>query len=403
MRAMLELEDARSRILATLTLLPVETLALGAACGRFIAGPVSSPMDLPAFDNSAMDGYAVRAADLAGAGADAPVSLLEVGRAAAGEVFAGTLEKGCCVRVFTGSPLPAGADAVVMQEDTRIHSPGQIEVLDAVKPWENVRFRGEDVKQGAELLAAGQRLNAGRLGLLAATGLASVSVRRQPVVGVLATGNELVEAGQSLPSGKIYESNRVMLRPLLAQAGAVTRVFPLVPDTLEATRSALETAFAECDAVVTSGGVSVGELDFVKAAFEKLGGALEFWKVSIRPGKPFVFGRLGEKFLFGLPGNPVSALVTFLVLVRPALLHWQGAAEVELPSHFCTLSEALVNRGDRRHFVRVQLDADGMARPAGAQASHRLGSLAVANGLVDVPPGMTLAAGALARVWRLDD
>ena len=403
MRAMLELEEARARILAALTPLPVESVALGAACGRFIAAPVSSPMYLPGFDNSAMDGYAVRAADVAGASADAPVSLREVGRAAAGEVFAGTLEKGCCVRVFTGSPLPAGADAVVMQEDTRINAPGQIEVLDVVKPWENVRFRGEDVRQGAELIAAGQRLNAGRLGLLAATGLASVSVRRQPVIGVLATGNELVEAGLPLPAGKIYESNRVMLGPLLARAGARERVFPLVPDTLEATRSALATAFAECDAVVTTGGVSVGELDFVKAAFEKLGGALEFWKVSIRPGKPFVFGRLGGKFLFGLPGNPVSALVTFLVLVRPALLHWQGAAEVELPSHFCTLAEPLVNRGDRRHFVRVLVDANGMARAAGTQASHRLASLALANGLLDVPPGATLPTGALTRVWRLDD
>ena len=406
MHAMLELEEARARILATLTPLPVESVALSSAAGRFTADAVMSPMDLPAFDNSAMDGYAVRTADVADAGADAPVRLTLVGRAEAGEVFAGTLEKGCCVRVFTGSPLPAGADAVVMQEDTRRGvglAAVRIEVLDAVKPWENVRFRGEDVKQGAELVAAGQRLNAGRLGLLAATGLASVSVRRQPVVGVLATGNELVAAGRALPAGKIYESNRVMLGPLLTQAGAVARVFPLVPDSLEATGSALESAFAECDAVVTSGGVSVGELDFVKAAFEKLGGALEFWKVSIRPGKPFVFGRRGEKFLFGLPGNPVSALVTFLVLVRPALLHWQGATAVELPSHFCTLAEVVVNRGDRRHFVRVKVEADGMARPAGAQASHRLGSLAVANGLVDVPPGTTLEAGAQARVWRLDD
>ena len=404
MRAMLELEEARARILATLTPLPVESVALGAAVGRFTADAIVSPMDLPAFDNSAMDGYAVRAADMAGASADAPVSLREAGRAAAGEVFAGTMETGCCVRVFTGSPLPAGADAVVMQEDTRpVNSSERIEVLDGVKPWENVRFRGEDVKQGAELIGAGQRLNAGRLGLLAAVGVAVMRVRRQPIVGVLATGSELVEAGQPLPPGKIYESNRVMLGPLLAQAGAVARVFPLVPDTLEATRAALEQAFTECDAVVTSGGVSVGELDFVKAAFEKLGGTQEFWKVSLRPGKPFVFGRLGEKFLFGLPGNPVSALVTFLVLVRPALLRWQGATEVELPSHFCTLAEALGNRGDRRHFVRVKVDADGMAHPAGAQASHRLGSLAVANGLVDVPPGATLAAGTLARVWRLDD
>jgi molybdopterin molybdotransferase len=383
MRAMLELEDARARILATLTPLPVESVAIASAAGRFAAGVMVSPLELPAFDNSA--------------------TLREIGRAAAGEVFQGGLESGACVRVFTGSPLPTGADAVVMQEDTRIKEPGRIDVLDAVKPWENVRFRGEDVKQGMELIGAGQRLNASRLGLLAAVGMASVRVRRQPVVGVLATGNELVEAGQPLSPGKIYESNRVMLRPLLAQAGAAARMFPLVPDTLEATRAALERAFEECDAVVTSGGVSVGELDFVKAAFENLGGTQEFWKVSIRPGKPFVFGRLGKKFLFGLPGNPVSALVTFLMLVRPALLHWQGAADVELPSQACVLAEALANRGDRRHFMRVKVDAEGIARPAGAQSSHRLGSLAAANGLLDVPPGVTLAAGASARVWRLED
>ena len=403
MRAMLELEDARARILAALLPLPVESVAIASAAGRFTAGAMVAPLDLPAFDNSAMDGYAVRAADVTAACAGKPSSLREAGRAAAGEVFQGALESGACVRVFTGSPLPAGADAVVMQEDTRIEEPGRIEVLDAVKPWENVRFRGEDVKQGVELIGAGQRLNASRLGLLAAVGMASVPVRRQPVVGVLATGNELVEAGQPLSPGKIYESNRVMLRPLLAQAGAVTRVFPLVPDTLEATHAALERAFADCDAVVTSGGVSVGELDFVKAAFEKLGGTQEFWKVSIRPGKPFVFGRLGEKFLFGLPGNPVSALVTFLMLVRPALLHWQGAVDIQLPAQACTLGEALVNRGDRRHFMRVKVDAEGIARPAGAQSSHRLGSLAAANGLVDVPPGVTLEAGVLARVWRLED
>jgi molybdopterin molybdotransferase len=400
MRAMLELEDARSRILAALGPLSV---AIASAAGRFTAGAIVSPLDLPAFDNSAMDGYAVLAADVATACAAQPASLREIGRVAAGEVFQGGIESGACVRVFTGSPLPAGADAVVMQEDTRIKEPGRIEVLDAVKPWENVRFRGEDVKQGMELIGAGLRLNASRLGLLAAVGMASVPVRRQPIVGVLATGNELVEGGHPLSPGKIYESNRVMLRPLLAQAGATARMFPLVSDTLEATRAALERAFEECDAVVTSGGVSVGQLDFVKAAFEKLGGTQEFWKVSIRPGKPFVFGRLGGKCLFGLPGNPVSALVTFLMLVRPALLHWQGAVDVELPSQACVLGEALVNRGDRRHFMRVKVDAGGIVRPAGAQSSHRLGSLAEANGLVDVPPGVTLAAGTPTRVWRLDD
>jgi len=165
----------------------------------------------------------------------------------------------------------------------------------------------------------------------------------------------------------------------------------------------LTNAFADCDAVVTTGGVSVGELDFVKSAFEQLGGALEFWKVSIRPGKPFVFGRLKEKFLFGLPGNPVSAVVTFLLLVRPALLRWQGAECVELPSHPGTLSKPLANPGDRRHFMRVVTDEQGAVRPAAGQASHLLGSLAVANGLVDVPPRTILTAGKVVKVLRIEE
>ena len=404
MAGMLELEEARARIFAAMEPLPKEAVALDAASGRCAAESVCSPLDLPPFDNSAMDGYAVRAADVATASPDSPAALRVVGREAAGEVFAGTVEAGTCVRLFTGSPLPDGADAVVMQEDTRLlaGAPDRIEVLDAVKPWENVRFRGEDVKRRAELVAAGERLTPGRLGLLAATGVREISVRRRPVVGVLATGSELIEAGTIWSPGKIYESNRVMIGALLSRAGAEARVFPLVPDTLEATRAALTNALTECDAVVTSGGVSVGELDFVKAAFEKQGGSMEFWKVSIRPGKPFVFGRRNGKFLFGLPGNPVSALVTFLLLVRPALLRWQGAVEVDLPFQECRLAEPLVNRGDRRHFVRVVVDDDGVASSAGQQSSHMLGSLAAATGLVDVPPGTTLPAGAVVRVWRMD-
>jgi molybdopterin molybdotransferase len=172
---------------------------------------------------------------------------------------------------------------------------------------------------------------------------------------------------------------------------------------LEETRQALTIAFAESDAVVTTGGVSVGELDFVKTAFEQFGGKLEFWKVSIRPGKPFVFGRLDEKFLFGLPGNPVSAIVTFLLLVRPALLRWQGAERVELPSHPGTLAEPLVNPGDRRHFMRVVADEQGTVRPAPGQASHLLGSLALANALVDVAPKTILAAGTTVSVLRIEE
>lgn len=319
---MLELEEALARILAAIPTPVSEQISLSQAYGRILTQPVLAPMDLPPFDNSAMDGYAVRAADLASATAEAPVQLRVLGRVAAGESFAGHVVSGGCVRLFTGSPLPKGADAVVMQEDTHpaAAETGEILVLDTVRPWENVRFAGEDAKRGALLAEAGSRITSSRLGLLAAAGLAHLAVGRSPRVGLLATGSELREPGQSLGPGQIYESNRLALTPLLRRCGAVPRVWPLVRDDLAVTRVAIEQAFAECDAVVTSGGVSVGEMDFVKRALADQGGELQFWKVSMKPGRPFVFGRWQEKFLFGLPGNPVSAIVAFLMLVRPALL-----------------------------------------------------------------------------------
>ena len=402
---MLELEEARSRLLAGITPLGTESVTLNSAAFRVAAGDVSSSVDLPPFDNSAMDGYAVRAADVSSAKVDAPVALTLAGKVAAGDGFTGEVQPGQCVRLFTGSVLPTGADAVVMQEDIQVDdqpSP-RVHVLDGVKPWENVRFRGEDVKRGAVLVRAGERLSPGRIGLLAAAGVSTVEVYRRPVIGLLATGSELVEPGGVLTPGKIFESNRAALEPLLARSGAVVRVYPLVPDTLAGTRDALARAFAECDGVVTSGGVSVGELDFVKAAFEELGGALDFWKVAIKPGKPFVFGRWGEKLLFGLPGNPVSAIVTFLLLVRPTLWRWQGATEVESRTVPCVLGEPMVNRGGRRHFMRVRIDRKGVAWSAGLQASHRLGSLAEANALIDVPPDTALAANAPAIAILLDE
>ncbi len=399
---MLELEAARDRILALMPPAQPELVPLHQAHRRILAGEILSPVDLPPFDNSAMDGYAVRAADLPGASATSPVTLQLTGRVAAGELFDGEVMSGACVRLFTGSPLPRGADAVVMQEDTRIDpaEPGAVSFLDAAKPWDNVRFRGEDVKAGAVLTASGAELTASRISLLAAAGLGEVRVGRRPVVGLLATGSELLAAGQPLAPGKIYESNRLSLAALVADAGAIPRMFPLIPDPLAVTRAALETACQEGDLVVTSGGVSVGEMDFVKSAFEQMGGALEFWKVAMRPGRPFVFGRHGGKFLFGLPGNPVSSFVTFLLLVRPALARWQGAAVVDLPMHHGVLAEAVSNRGDRRHFMRVTVDEHGKARLAGAQGSHILTSLAAANGLLDVPPQATLSAGAAVAVMR---
>jgi molybdopterin molybdotransferase len=402
---MLELEQARERILDALQPLPTEVVSLNAAAGRVLAEPVLAPSALPAFDNSAMDGYAVRAEDLKEARKDAPVTLPLIARVAAGETPVAPLQPKTCIRLFTGSALPPGADAVVMQEDTRPapQKPDQVVFLESIRPWENVRFRGEDVKRETQLFAAGERLNAGRIGLLAALGFTEAKVRQQPRVGLVATGSELLEAGEPSAPGKIYESNRITLGILLSQFGAVPRTFPRVPDNLAATCSALEKALTECDAVVTSGGVSVGEFDLVRSAFSQIGGDLEFWQVAIKPGKPFVFGRWREKFLFGLPGNPVSALVTFLLLVQPALCRWQGAKHVSLPAHPGLLLEPLTNHGDRRHFMRVTVDPQGQVRSAGVQASHMMSSLAKANGLVDVAPNAILPAGTTVPVLRWDE
>ena len=207
---------------------------------------------------------------------------------------------------------------------------------------------------------------------------------------MLATGSELREPGHSLEPGQIYESNRATLAALIRSAGGLPEIFSIVPDTLPATRDALSQAFERCDLVVTSGGVSVGEMDFVKQAFQEIGGTLTFWRVSIKPGRPFVLGRLGSKLLFGLPGNPVSAFVTFLLLVRPALLRYQGAFDCSLPSRSATLGEALSNPGPRRHFFRVKTDTRGKVCSAGQQGSHCFQSLSTALVLVDVPPKTTL-------------
>jgi molybdopterin molybdotransferase len=401
---MLELEDAQERILSAVQPLGEETVPLSSAAGRVLRQSVVSPIDLPPFDNSAMDGYAVRAADVAAACELRPVSLEARGQIPAGEVFAGIVESGTCVRLFTGSPLPEGADTVVMQEDTRVNTanPGEVRFIDAVRPWENVRLRGEDVKCGTVLVQGGDRLTAGRLALLAAAGVEDVRVGRRPTTGVLATGSELIESGQSLRPGTIYESNRVMLAAQAQRDGVIARVFPLVRDTPSAACEALRAALNECDVLVTSGGVSVGEFDFVKQAIQSLGGELDFWRVSIKPGKPFVFGRAHGKLLFGLPGNPVSALVTFLLLARPALLRLQGARDTGLPKSSGLLTETLSNPGNRRHFMRVAVDDAGRVRSAGAQASHILSSLAGANGLVDVPPNASLSAGTMVPVLRWD-
>ncbi len=401
---MLSLEDAQQRILSAVLPLAPAVLPLAQSAGRFLATDVSSPIHLPPFDNSAMDGYALISADIASASETTPTPLRMIGKTAAGAVFEGQVTPGTCVRVFTGSPLPSGADAVVMQEDTTIDpaKPDTLFVRDRARPWENVRLKGEDVKSGSTIAQAGDRLTFGRLSLLAATGFASAHVHRAPTVALIATGSELREGGQDLNPGQIFESNRVGLGALVAAAGATPNIHAIVPDSLEATEDCLRAALESSDVVITSGGVSVGEFDHVKHAFENLGGTLDFWRVAIRPGKPFVFGQWKNKCLFGLPGNPVSAMVTFLLLARPALLKMQGAREFGLRAQPGLLTTEIINRGDRRHFVRVTLQDDGTVVSAGLQGSHALSSLATANGLIDAPPKGGFRSGATVQVLRWD-
>jgi molybdopterin molybdotransferase len=397
---MLTLEEALERLLHSAQPIGGSVgCAVEDAPGRFAANDVFAKSALPPFDNSAMDGYAVKGEEVRSAAPDKPVSLRCVASIPAGKSFSGLISNGQCARIFTGSPLPSGADAVVMQEDTRV-SGESVEVLDAAKPWENIRFRGEDVKEGVRVVAKGARINAQSAALLSACGIAEVSVKPRLKVAILATGNELKKPAAALAIGEIYESNRVLIATLASQIGLEPIIAEIVPDDLNETKKAIENASA-ADAIVTCGGVSVGEFDFVKSAIADLGGAIDFWRVAIKPGKPFAHGTVLGKPLFGLPGNPVSALVTFWLLVRPTLLKMAGAADLGPPTSFGQLAEEFANLGDRRYFVRVFLNAEGKVHASGPQASHRLASLAAANGLLDMPAGAVWEKGKIVKIILL--
>ena len=394
---MITYEDALERVLKPLVPVPGVSIPLTDALGCCLAGDVSARVELPGFDTASMDGYAVRAAEVAEAGVRLPCGF----EVPAGRVANRPLGVGECARILTGAPMPEGSDAVVMQEETEREGDGRIRFLEGgVKPWENVRFRGEDFRVGTRLLAAGQWLGAPQLALVAASGHAEVRVHRKVRVVVVGSGDELRPPGSPLRPGEVHDSNSVLLGSLFRSAGAEVVVLPVLPDRLEATVAGLESAVSGGDLVVTAGGASVGDRDFLRRAWERLGGRLEFFRVAIKPGKPLFFGSLRGVPLIGLPGNPVSAFVTAVLIALPALRRLQGDGRVGLPVALGTLSAPLSNPGDRRHFMRVILDDDGRVRSAGVQASHILGPLAQANGLVDVPPATELPAGAQVRVLR---
>lgn len=360
------------------------------ADGRVLAQDLVSPLQVPPQDNSAMDGYAVRAADLAAGG---PLAVSQ--RIAAGAAGV-ALAPGTVARIFTGAPVPPGADAVVMQEDAEVSSDGLVRFKTAPAAGQHIRRSGEDVTRGSVVLHQGRRLDAAALGMAASIGLAVLPVARRPRVALFSTGDELVLPGDVPPDqmkpGAIYNSNRFFLRTLLLRLGCEVTDLGVVPDRLDATVDALRGAAQGHDLIVTSGGVSVGEEDHVKPAVQALG-ALELWQLAIKPGKPFAYGRVAGAHFIGLPGNPVSSFVTFLLLVRPFILKLQGATDLAVKPMAARADFTWAKADKRREFLRVRRNATGGLDLFANQSSGVLTSMVWGDGLVDTAPGRTIARG----------
>lgn len=395
------LEDALAAVLAQAQPLPGAAFVdLLQADGRVLAADCIAPLQVPPLDNSAMDGYAVRSAEVAQAGTALPVSQ----RIPAGQV--GTaLQVGTVARIFTGAPLPPGADAIVMQEDCTVLDDGRVRFDAVPQPGQFVRRAGQDIALGSTALQAGLRLTPAALGLAASLGLAQLPVARRPRVALFSTGDELALPGsiapQDLPPGHIFNSNRYVLASLLQRWGCEVVDGGILPDDRVATHAALAQAAQDCDLLVTSAGVSVGEEDHVRPVVEQLG-ALSLWKIAMKPGKPFAFGHVrrsggdpaaGRAHFIGLPGNPVSSLITALVLLRPFVLALQGASVVQPPAHWLTADFEITQRDSRREFLRARRNAAGRLELFANQNSGVLTSTVWAEGLVDNPAQTLIARG----------
>ena len=389
---MISVGDALRAVLEATPVLGTERLLLGTAAGRVAGEDVVAARAVPAAANSAMDGFAVRGDDVRAA----PARLRLIGSAPAGTLLAVPVEPGTAAKIFTGSVVPDGADTVVRVEDTEERD-GIVAIHVPVRPGANVRLAGEDIEPGAVVLEAGAVIGPADVGVLASVGRATVVVHRRPRVAILSTGAELVEVDETPGPGQVVNSNAYALAAAVAEAGGEPIVLPIVRDRFEDIRDRLAEA-ATADVVLSTGGVSVGEFDFVKEALDALGVERRFWKVAQKPGKPLTFGTRGGRLFFGLPGNPVSALVCFAVYVRPALRRLGGHRHLHLPVIDATLATAVKKASKLTEFVRVWLsaDADGWsARPAASQSSGVLTSLGRGAGLLVGPAAAdTLDAGA---------
>jgi molybdopterin molybdotransferase len=390
---MLSEEEARARVLDRVHALPPRKVPIERACGCFTAGDVFAQWPLPLFDNSAMDGYAVVAKD------SRPGKTLRVlGEQPAGIDRRLHVRTGEAVRIFTGAPIPAGANAVVMQEDVT-RDADQIVVNAEVAAGEFIRRRGCDLSEGQKIVAVGERLRAENLALLAAQGFGEVEVGGLVRVAILSTGDELVAPGKPIEPGQLYESNSVLLRALVTETGAEVELSRTVPDRMEDLKAALSEGLKH-NVLIVSGGVSVGDHDLVRPLLKELGADIDLWRVAIKPGKPFLFGRLGDCAIFALPGNPVSAFLTFLVFVRPAILKMMGANEeaLSLRTTAARLRGEISNDSDRPHYLRGVLRS-GEFQSVGRQESHALYGLSRSNALLRAAPGEKFSAGSTISVY----
>ena len=404
-------EEARDLLLERVRVLEPERVPILECLGRVLAEDVRSDIDVAPFDNSAMDGYALRAADCAGASTETPCELRVVAHIGAGDFWDGELNPGEAARIMTGAPVPAGADAVVMVEFTRALTAeggegGTVAIEHEPPLGDHIRKRGEEVRAGDVVLSAGDRIGPAAIGLLASTGHPDVAVYRRPRVAVLATGSELVEVDEKPGPGKIRNSNSYSIAAQVIAAGGVPLRYPIVPDDLDATRAAFLLAAEEADFIATSGGVSVGDFDYVKPVLEELGELL-YCKVAMRPGNPQTMGAINGVPFFGLPGNPTSTFVGFEVFVRPALLKMAGRRELERPSVTARLSHDVKKKQDRRYYLRARLsrtdDGGYEVGLAGSQSSALLSAAHHGNCLMVLPQGEgAFAAGTEVDCMRLD-
>jgi len=385
---LISIEEARTRVLAEALPLSVEPRPITEALGLVLAEDIIAEHDVPPFDNSGMDGYAVRAADSVDATQESPVSLTVIETLAAGHLAERPLEPGEAIKIMTGAPIPGGADAVV-QSELAEEVGGSVKIFEAVKPGRNIRRAGEDVGAGDRVLTAGAALGPAEIGVLASLGHPHVQVHRVPRVAVLSTGSELVEVDQPLTPGHIRNSNSYSLRAQCKQLGIDAVALGIVPDDYAKTRTLIEQGLGY-DVLLTSGGVSVGQFDFVKDVQDELGVERRLWGVSMKPGKPLAFGVRGSTLVFGLPGNPVSAMVSFELFVRPALMRLMGYRKTTRPAYRAIISEDVVSGDGRTYVVRARAwREDGVwhVSSTGAQGSGMLRSMVGANGLALIPGG----------------